>query len=258
MTEIVRPGYKQTEVEVIPEDWEVARLGDCAQFRTGPFGSSLHKSDYIDDGVPVINPMHIVDGRIEPIRTMTITKKVAQNLADFCLDADEIIIGRRGDMGRCAVIQAHQIGSNKFLVPPSAVLVSKLNPRIPRVWALAEISENSIASTEFLVLIPEQIISRNFLYLVCSSTQFCEQMELAATGITGSHQRMNPMDMLNIKILVPPDNTEQTAIAAVLSDMDAEIAALERRRDKTRAIKQGMMQELLTGRVRLTLTGAGK
>jgi type I restriction enzyme S subunit len=44
---------------------------------------------------------------------------------------------------------------------------------------------------------------------------------------------------------------EQKAIAAVLSDMDAEIAALEARRDKTRAIKQGMMQQLLTGRVRL-------
>jgi type I restriction enzyme S subunit len=44
---------------------------------------------------------------------------------------------------------------------------------------------------------------------------------------------------------------EQRAIATVLSDMDAEIAALERRRDKTRAIKQGMMRQLLTGRVRL-------
>ena len=44
---------------------------------------------------------------------------------------------------------------------------------------------------------------------------------------------------------------EQRAIAAVLSDMDAEIAALERRRDKTRVVKQGMMQQLLTGRVRL-------
>ena len=45
---------------------------------------------------------------------------------------------------------------------------------------------------------------------------------------------------------------EQSAIASVLSDMDAEIAALEQRRDKTRAIKQGMMQQLLTGRVRLS------
>ncbi|MFZ2207297.1 MAG: restriction endonuclease subunit S [Porticoccaceae bacterium] len=53
-----------------------------------------------------------------------------------------------------------------------------------------------------------------------------------------------------IDCLLPPID-EQTAIATVLSDIDAEIAALERRRDKTRAIKQGMMQQLLTGRVRL-------
>ena len=50
---------------------------------------------------------------------------------------------------------------------------------------------------------------------------------------------------------VPTDESEQRAIAAVLSDMDAEISALERRRDKTRAVKQSMMQQLLTGRVRL-------
>ncbi len=48
-----------------------------------------------------------------------------------------------------------------------------------------------------------------------------------------------------------PPIEEQTAIATVLSDMDAELAALEARRDKTRALKQGMMQELLTGRIRL-------
>jgi len=48
-----------------------------------------------------------------------------------------------------------------------------------------------------------------------------------------------------------PDLDEQVAVASVLSDMDAEIEALERRRDKTRLLKQGMMQELLTGRVRL-------
>ena len=52
-------------------------------------------------------------------------------------------------------------------------------------------------------------------------------------------------------IVLPSDSAEQTAIATVLSDMDAEIAALEARRDKTRLLKQGMMQELLTGRTRL-------
>lgn len=55
----------------------------------------------------------------------------------------------------------------------------------------------------------------------------------------------------NFEMEIPPTVEEQTAIAAVLSDMDVETASLERRRDKTRAIKQGMMQQLLTGRVRL-------
>ena len=54
------------------------------------------------------------------------------------------------------------------------------------------------------------------------------------------------------RLWVPGDENEQHAIASVLSDMDTEIAALEQRRDKTRAIKQGMMQQLLTGRVRLS------
>ena len=52
-------------------------------------------------------------------------------------------------------------------------------------------------------------------------------------------------------MFLPPTKSEQTAIATILSDMDAEIAALEQKRDKTRALKQGMMQELLTGKTRL-------
>jgi type I restriction enzyme S subunit len=55
----------------------------------------------------------------------------------------------------------------------------------------------------------------------------------------------------SFEMLVPPTEDEQDAIAAVLSDMDAELAALEARRDKARELKQGMMQELLTGRTRL-------
>jgi type I restriction enzyme S subunit len=61
---------------------------------------------------------------------------------------------------------------------------------------------------------------------------------------------LNTQIMKNVVVALPP-LPEQRTIAAVLSDMDAEIAALEARRDKTRALKQGMMQELLTGRTRL-------
>ena len=67
----------------------------------------------------------------------------------------------------------------------------------------------------------------------------------------GTRAKLNKFEMYKIEINVPDDTDEQRAIASVLSDMDSEIAALAQRRDKTRAIKQGMMQQLLTGRVRL-------
>ncbi|MCY4570701.1 MAG: restriction endonuclease subunit S [Candidatus Poribacteria bacterium] len=71
----------------------------------------------------------------------------------------------------------------------------------------------------------------------------------AQTG--GAQPHVHPVDLMPLQVDLPP-LPEQEAIASVLSDMDAGIAALEQRRDKTRAIKQGMMQQLLTGRVRLS------
>ena len=65
---------------------------------------------------------------------------------------------------------------------------------------------------------------------------------------------LNARTIEKIKILCPQP-PEQVAIAAVLSDMDAEIAALEARRNKTRDLKQAMMQELLTGKTRLVAVG---
>ena len=69
--------------------------------------------------------------------------------------------------------------------------------------------------------------------------------------VGGTRAKLNKFEMNKIEVRLPLNTTEQEAIASVLSDIDAEITALEQRRDKTRAIKQGMMQQLLTGRVRL-------
>ena len=143
------------------------------------------------------------------------------------------------------------IGSNKFSVPSDAVLLSKLNPRIPRVWAPLEIPDNSVCSTEFLVLIPRECTSRVFLAALCRSPIVCYQMELHAIGTTGSHQRIHPAQALAIVVIVPTDKAEQAAIAETLSDMDTEIAALEIQHAKTRSLKQGMMHKLLTGEIRL-------
>jgi len=68
---------------------------------------------------------------------------------------------------------------------------------------------------------------------------------------SGTRAKLNKSEMEKIEVRLPKDLSEQTAIAAVLSDMDAELAALETRREKTQDLKQAMMQELLTGRIRL-------
>lgn len=156
------------------------------------------------------------------------------------------------DDGRMPVLEnGSEIGSNKFTVPSNSVLVSKLNPRIPRVWSLSSVPDNSVASTEFLVLMPKENIGLGFLSVLCGSTMFCEKMENAVSGTTGSHQRVAPKDAIRLEVDFPTDVNEQTAIAEVLFDMDADLTALKAQAAKVRSVKQGMMQELLTGRVRL-------
>ncbi len=76
--------------------------------------------------------------------------------------------------------------------------------------------------------------------------------ELALKYCQGTKQQSYTAELIRIlPILLPPTVREQTAIATILSDMDTELAALEAKLAKTRQIKQGMMQELLTGRIRL-------
>jgi type I restriction enzyme S subunit len=85
-------------------------------------------------------------------------------------------------------------------------------------------------------------------FIYYSLLQNASQIKAASTGLIPGLSRS---DILEQPLPLPSDVAEQTAIAEVLSDMDAELEALEQRRVKTRALKQGMMQELLTGRTRL-------
>jgi len=87
-----------------------------------------------------------------------------------------------------------------------------------------------------------------FLYFILASHIFEEFLTKLQAGSTISHLYQKDFTNFTFKA---PEAVEQTAIVEVLSDMDADIAALEARRDKTRALKQGMMQELLTGRIRM-------
>lgn len=97
---------------------------------------------------------------------------------------------------------------------------------------------------------PGSVISAKWLSYLLSTDSARERLRGIASGTSGSMKNISKSAFLDLGFPIP-SLPEQTAIATVLSDMDAELAALEARRDKTRALKQGMMQELLTGRTRL-------
>ena len=83
---------------------ETTLLGDMGvKIQTGPFGSSLHKEDYIENGTPVINPSHIKNGEILPDLSVTISNSKLREVKGFILEDGDVIIGRRGEMGRAAV-----------------------------------------------------------------------------------------------------------------------------------------------------------
>ena len=87
-----------------PLDWEKVALSDLADVSIGPFGSLLHKEDYILGGHPLVNPSHIIDGKICPDDKLTISDNKYNELEPYHLKVNDVVMGRRGEMGRCAVV----------------------------------------------------------------------------------------------------------------------------------------------------------
>ena len=85
-------------------------LSSIADIRTGPFGSLLHQDDYVHGGVPLVNPSHIVNGRIETSDTQSVRPEKARLLRPYQLEVDDIVMGRRGEMGRCAAVGPEHSG----------------------------------------------------------------------------------------------------------------------------------------------------
>jgi type I restriction enzyme S subunit len=81
-----------------------------ADVRIGPFGSALHKQDYHEGGIPVINPKHIVALQIKPEAKVSISATKADELSAYKLQENDIIMGRRGEMGRCAPVGEYETG----------------------------------------------------------------------------------------------------------------------------------------------------
>jgi len=188
----IKPGYKKTDVGVIPEDWEVKRLGDIALIKKGEL---ITRANIVPGLIPV------VAGGKQP--------------AYFHNQANRY--------GKTITISASGAYAGYVALWEQPIFASDCS-------TISEGVDYSIMFIYYQLVFKQDAIYR------------------AQTG--GAQPHVHPHDLRPLPIVIPSNN-EQQAIAAVLSDMDAEIESLERRREKVKKIKQGMMQQLLTGRIRL-------
>ena len=95
----------------IPAHWKVVQLKfACNSLQTGPFGSQLHSEDYVTGGTPVVNPSHLSGGRIHAADGVSVGEATADRLAAHRLRLGDIVFARRGEMGRCGVVEAANVG----------------------------------------------------------------------------------------------------------------------------------------------------
>jgi type I restriction enzyme S subunit len=99
-------------IQKAPSGWICCRFDEiCSKFSTGPFGSMVHKSDYVSqNGTPIVNPMNIVDGAIVANSLMMVSNEKAQELERYRLSKDDILIARRGDLSKCAIVTDQAVG----------------------------------------------------------------------------------------------------------------------------------------------------
>jgi type I restriction enzyme S subunit len=152
-----------------------------------------------------------------------------------------------------------EIKSNKLAVPNGCVLLSRLNPRIPRVWLPRPAEhERAVCSTEFGVARPSATTAE-FLYCLFSSEPFLGTLATRVTGTSGSHQRVKPGSLLSMSVLRPGKPCAE-AFTASVSQLLAEAETNRVESQSLAAIRDALLPKLLSGEMRLAVTptyGAG-
>ena len=207
----------QTRLPGFSGNWEVTSLGQIADVKTGPFGSSLHERDYVSDGTPIITVEHLGEFGVEHLNLPMVSESDRRRLQAYSLEEGDIVFSRVGSVDRNALIRQPEAG---WL----------FSGRLLRVRPDKRRAHSAFLSCQFL------------------GEQFKALVRTVAVGQTMASLNTAILKGVNVQL---PSLPEQATIATVLSDMDAELSLLTARRDKTRALKQAMMQELLTGRTRL-------
>ena len=211
-----KPGYKQTEVGEIPEDWEVSNLGSLGSFSKG---NGIKKDESNSGEIPCVRYGEIYTFHHEIVRSFnsSISESVAKG--SKLLKYGDILFAGSGetkeDIGKSVAFIEHTVA-----------------------YAGGDI-----------VILSNTRESPSFLGYHLNSSTVARQKSTKGQGDAVVHVSASALS--SVLVPLPPTNLEQEAIASLLSDMDAEIEALEKKLEKARKIKAGMMNNLLTGTIRL-------
>lgn len=185
--------YLQSVFTQRGEGWVEKRLGEFAlSVSTGPFGSLLHKSDYVSEGVPLVNPINIVGSSIVPNESKQIDPATKERLQSYILKEGDIVIGRRGEIGRCAVVGRKEAG-----------------------W---------ICGTGCFFIRPLPTVNAQFLANLIRSGDYREQLERASTGATMKNLSNKALGDL---VIAMPGLQVQASILAKLDALAEETQRLE-------------------------------
>lgn len=202
--------FETSELGKVPRGWRVGMIGDFAQLKKGS-----------------VNPGSQPEATFEHF-----------SLPSF--DAGQRPIFELGD----------SIKSNKTPVTPDAVLLSKLNPHIPRIWLPVECGANAVCSTEFLVFVPTGIGSRELIYCAFSSPDFIARLQQLVTGTSNSHQRIKPDQVALMSSVVPTADVAREFEAAV-NPIFQKVFANREQVQTLSILRDTLVPRLISGQLRL-------
>jgi type I restriction enzyme S subunit len=155
------------------------------------------------------------------------------------------------DLGRVPELVApSSIKSGKFAITSRCVLVSKLNPSIPRVWDLSALPTiPALASTEFVVLEPNDGVSAHEIWAICSQPSFNESLASQVTGTSNSHQRVRPPDMLATSVVDP--RRIPNRVRSQICSLSDKVSAARQESLKLAMLRDYLLARLLSGAIRV-------
>lgn len=189
-----------------PYNWEKVPLSELADIRIGPFGSLLHKEDYIEGGHPLVNPSHIIDGKIVIDEKLTVSHQKYIELEAYHLKAGDVVMGRRGEMGRCAVVS----------------------------------QEGLLCGTGSLLIRPKGKVTADYIQKIISFPSFKKMIEDMAVGQTMPN--LNVPIVSAFKIIKPPMQVQENYYTFV-TQVDKSKLTIQQSLDKLEVLKKALMQQ---------------